>query len=52
LRTMVAKSNSELDAHEKEMADHDDGGDSSGVGEESVDQYSHAAIPDHDADTP
>jgi len=42
---MVVKSNSELDAYEKEMADHDDGSES------SVDQHSHAAIPDHDADT-
>lgn len=48
LRTMVAKSNSELDAYEKEMADHVDDDDSADV----VDQHSHVAIPDHDADTP
>jgi len=45
LRTMVAKSNSELDAYEKEQADHVDDNDSS----DPVDQHSHAAIPDHDA---
>ena len=49
LRALVTKGNSELNAREQAEVGHDGGGDDS---VESVDQHSHAAIPDHDADTP